>query len=230
MHNFSPQSRQPESASISRSAFTLTELLVVIGIIALIAVVSVPAYNAFNQSQSLTRGASDLSLLLEYARTEAVARQTYVWVGAEKIDLSGRPGLAFGAVYSKDGTGTNLAAANLAPLNRAFQVAGVVMVPWGDLRTSTRTTYSGPTPASVATNTAGVPFQLGAQSFTGKTLTFTPRGEALLTGSVTPDEGYSEAIDISLRQTKGPAVQPDSDDLALLITGSTGIVRLIRVQ
>lgn len=226
MHIFSPQERNDSR----KGAFTLTELLVVIAIVAMVAVISVPAYNAFNQSQSLTRGASDLSLLLEHARTEAVARQTYVWVGVQEISIDGRPGLAFGAVYSKDGTGTNTLAANLAPLNRAFQVPGVVLVDWDKLRDNTQAIHKGPTPVSVAKNNSGIEFKVGTQTFTDKTLTFTPRGEALAAGKVGPDDGYNEVIDISLRQAKGKTVAPDADDLAVIVTGSTGTVRLIRVH
>jgi prepilin-type N-terminal cleavage/methylation domain-containing protein len=232
MHNFSPRDR----SSSPRSAFSLTELLVVIGIIAMITVISVPAYNAFNQSHTLTRGASDLSLLLEYARTEAVARQTYVWVGVEEIKINDRPALAFGAAYSKDGTGTNTdpTKLNLAPLNRSFQVPGVVAVEWNALSAETRGKYVGPAPQNVAgnreANLVGVQFQVGSQTFDGKTITFTPRGEALLKGNVAPDDGYSEAIAFSLRQTRGKAVTADSDDLAVVVTGSTGTVRLIRVH
>ena len=72
--------RRPDSAarplpSASRAAFTLTELLVVIGIIVLLLVLAVPAFNLLSGSRSIDGAENNLSALLGRARAEAIGLQ-----------------------------------------------------------------------------------------------------------------------------------------------------------
>src|SRR5262249_13686406 len=63
------------------SAFTLLELLIVIGIIALLFVLIVPAFTYIKGGTDVTSAAYTVKGVLETARTYAKANNTYTWVG-----------------------------------------------------------------------------------------------------------------------------------------------------
>src|SRR4051794_6694046 len=99
-----------------RSAFTLIELVVVIGIIVLLTVLAVPPFTNLRGSGDLTQAADVIAGTLAQARTHAIANNTYTWVGfyEEAADAAtatnetppypGRGRLILGVVASKDGT------------------------------------------------------------------------------------------------------------------------------
>jgi prepilin-type N-terminal cleavage/methylation domain-containing protein len=213
----------------SLSAFSLTELLAVIAVIAILAVSARPAFNAIAASRGAGQAAYDMAGLLELARSEAVTRQTYVWVGFQTVTNGGNAELLAGAVASLDGTGTNTAAANLRGLTRVLRVRSTTLGGWNDLKPATQALFTQATPASVATNSGGPAFSIGGAAFTGRTLLFTPRGEALLTGAPGLYDGYTPFIGVGLRQTRGTTVPPDAEDAAVLVDGSTGTVRILRL-
>jgi type II secretory pathway pseudopilin PulG len=98
------------------SAFTLLELLVVIGIIALLMVLIVPAFTNIKSGTDLTSAAYTIKGVLDTARTYAKANNTYAWVGFYEEDVSqpspnppstptpGTGRLVMSIVASKDGT------------------------------------------------------------------------------------------------------------------------------
>jgi type II secretory pathway pseudopilin PulG len=100
------------------SAFTLLELLVVIGIIALLMVLIAPAFTNIKSGNDFTAAVYGIQGLLENARTYAKANRTYVFVGFAEVDSSVDPSVspqvttgstpygrvAVAVVASKDGT------------------------------------------------------------------------------------------------------------------------------
>src|SRR5207248_822003 len=96
------------------SAFTLLELLIVIGIIALLLVLIGPAFTTIKSAGDVTSAVYGIQGLLENARTYAKANHTYVFVGFAEVDASVSPSaspqvpgngrVAVGVVASKDGT------------------------------------------------------------------------------------------------------------------------------
>src|SRR5258705_2461796 len=100
------------------SAFTLLELLIVIGIIALLLVLIAPAFTTIKSAGDVTSAAYTIKGVLDTARTYAKANNTYTWVGFYEEDVSqpsvipapdprcvgcvGR--LVMSTVASKDGT------------------------------------------------------------------------------------------------------------------------------
>jgi type II secretory pathway pseudopilin PulG len=102
-----PRSLQRERAS----AFTLLELLIVIGIIALLLVLIAPAFTTIKSAGDVTSAAYTIKGVLDTARTYAKANNTYTWVGFFEEDISSAtPGtagtgrLVMSIVASKDGS------------------------------------------------------------------------------------------------------------------------------
>src|SRR6266542_1236835 len=73
---------------VRASAFTLLELLIVIGIIALLMVLIVPAFTNIKSGTDVTSAAYTIKGVLDTARTYAKANNTYTWVGFYEEDVS----------------------------------------------------------------------------------------------------------------------------------------------
>ena len=112
------QSRGVGTRSFSQrergSAFTLLELLIVVGIIVVLLVLMAPAFTNLKSSGDVTDAVYGIKGLLENARTYAKANHTYVFVGFAEVDASVSPSgspqvagngrVAVAVVASKDGT------------------------------------------------------------------------------------------------------------------------------
>lgn len=98
---FPPNSRAPW-------AFTLLELLVVIGIISILLVLIAPAFTNIKGASIVTNAAHTIKDALEQARIHARSNNTYVWVGFYEEDVvSGGPGIGriiVSTVASKNGS------------------------------------------------------------------------------------------------------------------------------
>jgi prepilin-type N-terminal cleavage/methylation domain-containing protein len=94
-------------------AFTLLEMLVVMGIIALLMALVAPAFTYIKNAGDVTGAAYTVKGVLDTARTYAMANNTYTWVGFYEEDGSqpstnpptpGTGRLVMSVVASKDGT------------------------------------------------------------------------------------------------------------------------------
>ena len=97
----------------ARKAFTLIELVVVIGIIVVLTVLIAPAFTNIKRATNVTSAAYTIKGLLEQARNYALINNTYAWVGFFEEDgsiTSNSPATAgigrvvILTVASKDGT------------------------------------------------------------------------------------------------------------------------------
>jgi len=96
------------------SAFTLLELLIVVGIIGLLLVLLAPAFTNIKGGTDVTSAAYMIKGMLDTAHTYAKANNTYTWVGffEENVDNPASPNsdtprvgrLIISIVASKDGT------------------------------------------------------------------------------------------------------------------------------
>jgi type II secretory pathway pseudopilin PulG len=98
------------------AAFTLIELLAVIGIIVIVMALVGPAMNALKTSGDITSAAYDIAGTLEAARAHALAKNTYTWVGFYEEDANsqkptsaeppypGKGKVVLATIASKDGT------------------------------------------------------------------------------------------------------------------------------
>jgi len=217
-------------AACGPGGFSLVELLAVLALLGVLAVFAIPAAQSLAGARGVSRAAYDVAGLLELARSEAVSRQTYVWVGFETNQAPEGLELRMAAVASRDGSGTNTMEANLLPLTKVIKVRQTALSRWSDLKSPTRDLAPQGTPTDVSTHTGGIPFTVGSTAFeNGRTVTFTPRGEIVLKGAVGPYDGYTTLAAVSLRQARGAEVLPDADDAAVLIDGPTGAVSTLRL-
>lgn len=209
--------------------FTLVELMVVIGIMIMMVSVATPFLRGIQGAHEMTQGAYTAEGLLELARNEAVTRRTYVWVGFQNFSLPQAQEIRMAAVYSRDGT-PDASASNLANLTRVFSIKNALLTNWDDLKDSTKSLLTDGTSTSVSKNSAGISFTTGTSRFEKSTITFTPRGQAMLKGSPSSDDGYIPLIDIGFRQSHGQTVQTHADDVALIVNGATGTPKILQLQ
>ena len=114
-----PLQREPSRAAFTLkqrervSAFTLLELLIVVGIIGLLLLLIAPAFTTIKGGTDVTSAAYTIKGVLETARTYAKANDTYAWVGFFEEDASqastnpatsGVGRIVVSIVASKDGT------------------------------------------------------------------------------------------------------------------------------
>ena len=77
-----------------RNAFTLVELLILIGIIAVLLVLIVPAFTTIKSGTDVTGAIYGVKGVLENARMYAKANHTYVFVGFAEVDSSLDPAVS----------------------------------------------------------------------------------------------------------------------------------------
>src|SRR5438034_2451088 len=108
--NSNASAKNPERCC---AAFTLLELLIVVGIIGLLMVLIAPAFTYIKGGTNVTSAAYTIKGVLDTARTYAKANNTYAWVGFYEEDVSqpstnpptpGTGRLVMSIVASKDGT------------------------------------------------------------------------------------------------------------------------------
>jgi prepilin-type N-terminal cleavage/methylation domain-containing protein len=232
-------------------AFTLLELLVVMGIIAILMVLAAPAFTALKSAGDVTSAAYTIKGALEQARTYAKANDTYTWVsfagslGANTTPpISGQIFIAIAA--SKDGTdlGTSTNITGTVDITQSVTQIGKVQkldnahigdtgVPNPDgSEFESRPTVS----AAYRVSSSGDSdyYFIFQQTKFIRWIRFSPRGEAVVKGSDTQMSQYAE---VGLLPTHGallavkldPATGKYKGNLAAIqITGVGGNVRVYR--
>lgn len=218
-----------------RGAFTLTELLVVMGIIVLLAGVTVTVFNSIGQARGVTEAAYQVASAIELARSEAVSRQTYVWLGFQPVTnpSTGNLDLRLGIVYSADGSVTNMNAGNMIPLGHALLLQRVGMAPLQGLPLGSNTL---PAEAiDLSTFQAGTNFQIGMTNAAGVngfsngcTITFMPLGEVTTNAAPGLTSGFDPVLGLGLQPTRGTTNIQGNNNAAVLIDGSIGIPVILR--
>jgi prepilin-type N-terminal cleavage/methylation domain-containing protein len=142
----------------ARRAFTLLELLIVVGIIAVLLVLIAPAFTSLKSAGDVTSAAYTIKGALDTARTYAKANNTYTWVGFFEEDGSipsasptatpGNGRIVMSIVASTDGTevytSVGSPAADMDPNGtRLSQVGKLVKIDNMHLRTFANGTGTG---------------------------------------------------------------------------------------
>ena len=209
---------------IQRGAFSLIELLVVMAIIGLLAAITIPAFNSIGQARGVTEAAYQLAAAIELARSEAVSRQTFVWLGIQNYTNADGLNLKLGIVFSKDGSSTNTDATNLQPIGRALLIQRVGLA---DASVLANLGSNLGKAVNLAAFSGGLkPFKIGQSDFSdGRTVTFTPLGEVTTNPSPNSTSGFDPGIAVGLCQARGTTLSTNSA-IAVAIDGSVGVPTL----
>lgn len=239
--------RLPGFAAREREAFSLTELLLVTAITATLMGLAAPALTAFKGAGDLTRAAYDIAGSLESARSYAIARNTYVWVGFfEEGAFSADPGIAgtgeivVAAVASRDGTKiydpagfAALPGDAIVPINRRMKIANIRLktLPGGsgtggDFEGRPAVEGGGAQIGDISPGTGSrTPFVAGPYTFS-KVIEFNPRGEARVNNESSP---LQRVIEIGLQRAHGASADAANANVAAIqVTGVAGNVKIYR--
>lgn len=235
-------------------AFTLLELLMVIGIMGLLFAMMGPAFNALKAGGDLTRAATEIQGILEQARAYAMANNTYVYAGLQEVDQispttnTGTGRVAIAVVASTTGMRpyTNspavLPVANITPLGKARYFENVHITNAGTLTQATNMTkrpgQSGSsipstsvTDLSAATAVTAFPWPLtgtAKYNFANMVVEFSPQGTATIQTNTGSLSSISQYIEIALLPTRGNVATANANQAAIQINGLTGAVRVYR--
>src|SRR5437660_370592 len=119
------------------NAFTLVELLIVVGIIGVLLVLIAPAFTSIKSGTDVTSAAYTIKGVLDTARTYAKANNTYTWVGFFEENApdpstspanSGTGRIVMSIVASKDGT-----MPYTTPLTNLFTLPSTSLIQVGNL-------------------------------------------------------------------------------------------------
>ena len=213
-----------------RGAFTLVELLVVIAVISLLAAAAVSGFNSIAQGRGVTEAADQISSAVELGRSEAIARQTYVWLMFQPQTNAGNLDLRLGIFYSKDGTAkitTNTQADNVVIIGKPLLIRSVGVRSLTALSLGTND-FSAAVDIST-NNPITSPMKFGTTVFdqSASSITIMPLGEVTAMGNPTATNGFEPLLGIGLQGTRGTTMTTNND-AAVLIDGSVGNPTIFR--
>jgi hypothetical protein len=205
------------------------------GIIVLLAGVVVTVFNSIGQARGVTEAAYQIASAVELARSEAVSRQTYVWMGFQPFTntTSGNLDLRIGIAYSADGSVTNTSPSNMIPLGHSLILQRVGMAPLQGLPLGTNTLP--PSAVDLSGFSGGTNFLIGTTNSSsgngfsnGCTITFLPLGEVTTNSAPGPTNGFDPMLGLGLLPTRGGTNIQGNNAAAVLIDGSVGISTILR--
>lgn len=230
-------------AGLTRQAFTLVELLVVISILLVMMGLMTPIFNSLIKTKGVSRAVSDVSEMIDLARSEAMSRNTYVWLGFNAAKVNGSDQLLAVAARSLDGTPNLTPTSNLKFATKVLKEEDVLLTDIAGLTTNVKGMVSG---ASISSTNATEMATFQTSSSSDKIMisvngtsvnfrsliTFTPQGEALATltpSTATPPAPFTTQIMLGFRRTNGGVPAPsDKDSSALVLYGGSGQIRVFR--
>lgn len=192
--------------------FSLTELLVVVAVMSALATLSLPRLSSILSGNRLKSGSTAIAQIFETARTHAIARNSYVYVGLAQADAQT---VLLGMAETVSGE---------SDIATASAIARVTILSQVELRQSSEIKSAVSLPLAAVEADSVQSSDMGTLSifFQGKRISFSyvvcfsPSGQATIKQGNT-----SRYIQIGL----SPASRPQTKDLALIqITGLTGNV------
>jgi Tfp pilus assembly protein FimT len=221
-------------------------LLVVIGIMLILLSASIPAVQNLGASRGIASAASQISSALELAKSTAVSRNTYVWVGLATVaNEEGNLETCVGVMMSKDGTSTSTPA-NLTAVSKLTAIEHVALANASDLPASLQAKLPSDAATENTTNKFALNLNNSLATFDFKkpnmpggkisfgsttyndTILISPQGEII---SSATSQSFVPQIMIGLTQSrKGTSLKDQAKDGAVLVFyGGTGQVRVYRL-
>ena len=187
---FSPMRAQHPSRG-DRCGFSLTELIVVMGIISMILGFAAPAIVGVLKGKKVEQAVGALTGILETARMDAITQNAYYWTGVASVKKSAPTASGQDELWVMTFRGTQgenrvpADPASVVPTSILRRIEGVGLVPLGSLPPAvtdqvpnTAMDMAGASPSTTSLSWGGAG-GTGAMTF-NRLVLFTPRGEALL--------------------------------------------------
>jgi prepilin-type N-terminal cleavage/methylation domain-containing protein len=208
-------------------AFSLMELLTVVAIMGLLTLAALPAMSRSQAGSGVARGASDLSGALEMARVNAMALNTYVWVGVKTVAANDPQNadktdkVLLVTMAAKNGRESDLESGELIPLVKPAQLQRVKLQKFGDtILSDSGRELDGVDDISEASLSPG--FQYSGATAKGS---YTQLVQFDPSGGVRIKTSLSRVIEIGIQ----PSLVADSKNIAIIqINGLTGQIRTFR--
>lgn len=212
------------------SGFTLVEMAVVAGVVIVLLSLTIPAWSGFDRGRRVDSAAMQIRDLLELARAEAVAMNTYTWVAlGQDRDENRAESRVWGAAFRSD---SGLAEADvdaISPLGRHRRFDSVRLVGADAVHPGLRSQVP---PETGFLGGSGRPLPKSLPLAPGfpaaMTVTFTPGGQAMREAEPGTQDGYSAGIAIVVAPTDGASPSPAQNVVEL--RGSGGMVRIQTVK
>ncbi len=219
------------SLSNSRAAFSLIELLTVMGVIGLLMSVAMPALSSMTKGSQMNQALVEVTQSLEQARQYATAQNTYVWVAFNNVAASqgADEQVRVAVLVSKSGGDLNTWGTDDTTSSTAQTQLVTKPRTFNQVKLSDAGTFSKAQIASLPVTTVS---DVGQANFTikvpggknetfSRAIQFTPSGEARTTGSMTG------MVELGLQPTRAKIA--DAHNVAVVrVNGLTGQTRIFR--
>jgi len=214
---------------------------VVLAIMMILFAASVPAVQNLSVSRGIGSAAGQISSALELAKSTAVSRNTYVWIGfATVTNTSGNLETCVGIMMSKDGTSSNTAA-NLTAVSKLTAIEHVALAGPTEIPTALKDKLPSDVTSPASSYVGSFSTSVGSFDFkkanvtSGKvtfpnnaTLLISPQGEIIASAG---SPSFVPQVMIGLTQSrKATSLGTAAKDSAVLVFyGGTGSIRVYRL-
>lgn len=214
-------------SAFKHEAFSILELLAVIGIISLCSVMVIAAVSSIGGGTSITKAGGDVASLLEQARTHAMAQNTYVWVGFRQDDMDT---LSAAVVASRNGEPQPIVTDAAASPSDVIQLGGIQR--FKNVRMVVAPSGTGRATVGASAQLAGlitpiIRFGAGKggnhRDFTNQVVQFNNRGEAKIASG-----SFQKIVEIGLQASANGSVRDPNNYAAVQLGALTGSVTVFR--
>lgn len=225
---------------LGNGGFTLLELLVVMAIISILAATTGLAISSLMTAGRLSKATSDIASTMQLARSYAMSKNTYVYLGIQEVDaMNPTPSDGFGrlviaVIASKAGTRATNFSSGLVGLGKVQVLEGVHLARVDSLKTDGNMSRR-PADLDLGSDDSKSqapftwPFEGAPQYRFSRVLEFDPQGVVRVQTNAAGSSSVVPYIEIALVSAKGNTVSStSSNQAAIQINGITGIIRVFR--
>lgn len=216
-------------------AFSIVEILAVVALMIILIGFAVPTVPSLVGSRGMTKALTDISLLIERARNEAMTMQSVVWLAFETtVNHEGDYEVRAVVLAPLDGSITTVTQAGKVQISSFAQETEVYH--WPNLKLTALASIPEAQALSdvVSDPLAGQKkqaFRFGKSVNDAKqyqVITFTPQGYAMLVANPKITAPYVDAIDLGFVPMRGAEEMRDKPGAGLIVNGFNGQIRILR--